>query len=423
MTTPSEMASRYRHNFWCLTLDFCFFGIAMSFIGPSTVVPGLLTELGASAFIIGFVSTLQRAGWLLPQLLAARYLADKPYKKPYVILPSALSRPLFLVLAGVTWGFSARSTKLTIALFLPLYVLFWIGDGLSSLSWFELLSKAIPPKRRGRLTGVGQTLSGIFGFLAGIAVEWMLSEKGFAFPNNYASLFLTGFGLLALSFLSISFIDEPDGQSGKIVPRWRDFIPQLGHVLKHNRIFRRYIIARQFFNLNFLATPFYITHALETLQLPSQVVGRYTSIGVVGAVLAALLFGWINERQGTKCAMGISTLVTAAVPLTAILIPHLSGNSPWLAWTYGGVFFVLNASTSSMLPAWMAFLLELAPEAERPVYVGLTNTINGITTLFSTIGGLILQWTHSNYGFLFLITAAGTLLALPILINLPDPRK
>ncbi len=422
MATNSDIPSRYRHNFWCLALDFCLFGIAMSFIGPSTVVPGLLTELGASAFIIGFVSTLQRAGWLLPQLLAARYLANKPYKKPYVILPAALCRPLFLVLAGVIWGLGARSAKLTIGLFLPLYALFWIGDGLSSLSWLDLLSKTVPPKRRGRLTGIGQTLSGIFGFLAGIAVEWMLSEKGPTFPNNYTSLFLIGFGLLALSFLSIFFIKEPIGHSAENVPRWRDFVPQLGNVLKRDRTFRRYIISRQFFNLNFLATPFYITHALETLRLPDQVVGRYTSIGVVGAVLAALLFGWINERQGTKRAMGISTIVTAAVPITAILIPHLSGNSHWLAWTYGIVFFVLNASASSMLPAWTAFVLELAPEIERPVYVGLTNTINGITTLFSTIGGLILQWTHSNYDFLFLITAAGTLLALPMLVNLPDPR-
>ncbi len=423
MATRSDIPSHYRHNFWCLALDFCFFGIAMSFIGPSTVVPGLMTELGASAFIIGFVSTLQRAGWLLPQLLAARYLADKPYKKPYVILPSALSRPLFLVLAGVVWACGARSAKLTIELFLPLYALFWIGDGLSSLSWFDLLSKAIPPKRRGRLTSVGQALSGIFGFLAGVAVEWVLSEKGFKFPHNYAALFLIGFGLLALSFLSISFIKEPVGQSGKNVPRWRDFIPQLGNVLKHNREFRRYIVARQFFNLNFLATPFYITHALETLQFPDQVVGRYTSIGVVGAVLAALLFGWVNERQGTKRAIEISTIVTAATPLTAILIPYLFGDSSWLAWAYGIVFFVLNASASSMLPAWTAFLLELAPEVERPAYVGLTNTINGITTLFSTIGGLILQWTHSNYDLLFLITAVGTLLALPMLVNLPDPRS
>ncbi|MBN2007293.1 MAG: MFS transporter [Anaerolineae bacterium] len=423
MTAHSDTPPHYRQNFWCLALDFCFFGIAMSFIGPSTVVPGLLSELGASAFIIGFVSTLQRAGWLLPQLLAARYLADKPYKKPYVILPSALCRPLFLVLAGMIWGFGARSAQLTIGLFLPLYALFWIGDGLSSLSWFDLLSKTIPPKRRGRLTSVGQTLSGIFGFLGGIIVEWMLSEKGFTFPNNYASLFLVGFALLALSFLSISFVKEPVGQSGKTVPRWRDFIPQLGNVLKRDHTFRRYIIARQFFNLNFLATPFYITHALETLQLPDRVVGRYTSIGIVGAVLAALWFGWINEHQGTKRAIGISTIVTVAVPITAILIPYFSGDSPWLVWTYGGVFFILNASASSMLPAWMAFLLELAPETERPVYVGLTNTINGITTLFSTVGGLILQWTHNNYDFLFLITAAGTLLTLPILIGLPEPRN
>ncbi len=75
-STPRWMS--YRRNFWCLALDFGFFGLGMAFLGPTTVLPGFLTALGASSAVIGFISTLQRAGWLLPQLLAARYLADKP---------------------------------------------------------------------------------------------------------------------------------------------------------------------------------------------------------------------------------------------------------------------------------------------------------------------------------------------------------
>ena len=86
--STAPLPAGYRRNFWCLALDFCFFGIGMAFFGPSTVVPSFLTTLGASSAVIGLLSTLQRAGWLLPQLVGARYLTDKPYKKPFILLPA-----------------------------------------------------------------------------------------------------------------------------------------------------------------------------------------------------------------------------------------------------------------------------------------------------------------------------------------------
>jgi MFS family permease len=75
-----------------------------------------------------------------------------------------------------------------------------------------------------------------------------------------------------------------------------------------------------------------------------------------------------------------------------------------------------------MMPGWMNFVLEHAPELDRPKYVGLTNTLNGVTTLFSTLGGLILAWTGENYVFLFVVTLAGLSLAWPLALRLQDPR-
>ncbi len=418
-----KLPAHYRRNFLCLATDFGFFGIAMAFIGPSTVIPSFLSTLGASSALIGLMTTLHRAGWFLPQLFAARQLGDKPYKKPYVVAAAGISR-FFIFVFAITLGLTgAEPRAVLVPLALLTFTAFWAGDGIGSVAWFDLLSKTIPPRRRGRLTGVGQTISGVCGFLAGFAVEWMLSVHGPSFPQNYALLFLIGFGFLTVSTIAIASIVEPKGISSRDTPSWREYMPQIWSVLRDDAVFRRYIIARQFYNLHMLAAPFYMTYALDRLGLPAQVAGRYTSIGVVGTVLSALLFTWLNERQGTKLAIQADIVFAVLLPLTALVIPNIITDIHWLAWVYGLVFFMMNATTSGVMPGWLAYMLEVAPEAERPAYVGLTNTLNGLTMLFSALGGLILAWTDNNYGLLFAITLVGTAIAWPVTLAIPEPRE
>jgi MFS family permease len=420
--TESALPRHYRRNFWALVFDFGFFGVGMAFISQSTVLPSFLSVLGASSAFIGLVSSLQSASWLLPQLFAARYLADKPRKKPYILWPAAVGRTLLLLIAFLIWSTGAQPTWLIMLITALVVIGFWVGDGLASVPWFDLLSKVIPPRRRGRLTGTGQAFSGTLGFLAGAIVEWLLSDRGPSFPDNYALLFLLGFVMMVLSFLSLSMAVEEKSVPAHRVPSWREFIPQLWDVLKRDRVFRRYVIARQISGLSGLSIPFYMTYALEKLNLPTQVAGRYTSIGVVGSILAAIVFGWANERYGSKRVIQISLGLSALTPAIALLIPWLFTSETLLAWGYGLIFLGLSASRSSMLPGWMTFVLEWAPEAERPTYVGLTNTLNGVSTLFSMLGGMILQWTDNNYSALFAITIAGLSLAWPFLPGMPEPR-
>jgi MFS family permease len=417
------LPKHYQRNFWSFALDFGFFGLGMAFVSVNTVIPSFLTALGTSSAFIGLISSLQSASWLLPQLLAARYLADKPRQKPYIIWPAGAGRSLLLLLAIVVWATGATPTWLVMLAVLLVVVGFWVADGLGSVAWFDVMSNVIPPRRRGRLVGTGQVMSGSLGFLAGFVVEWLLSDRGPAFPTNYALLFLIGFLMLALSLLSISFLVEERRSATRKVPSWREYLPQLAAVFKQDAVFRRLILARQLSGLSSLAIPFYMPYALESLGLPSQVAGRYTSIGVVGSILAALTFGWLNERYGSKRVILTSLTLGLLVPLMALLLPMLLTESTVLAWGYGLVFFFLSALMSSMMPGWMTYVLEWAPASQRPTYVGLTNTLNGITSLFATLGGLILQWSGNNYRLLFVLTGLGLLMAWPLPLSLPEPRQ
>jgi MFS family permease len=414
--------THYRRNFWCFAADYFFFGVGLTFFGTSTVLPGFLQTLGASSAIIGLASSLQSASWLLPQLFVARQMADKALKKPHVLLPAAISRSLIVVLAAALWLTGGQPSWAIVILTLLVIVGFWGGDGMASVPWFDMMSKVIPPNRRGRLSAIGQASSGIMGLATGAVVEWMLSDQGPLFPTNYAALFVLGFAMLALSWFSTASIVEEGTPPESRVPRWREFLPDLWRVLKTDHAYRRYILCRQLYGLSALSTPFYMTYALSQLNLPARVAGRYTSIGVVGSILSAVALGWVNERYGGKRVIQISILLITSVPVLALAIPALITEPAWLAWAYGLVFFVFNAAMGSMMTGWMPYVLELAPDNKRATYVGLTNTLNGVTTAFATIGGLILQWTDDNYRLLFTITLLGLLLAWPLPSRLPEPR-
>lgn len=422
MTTENALPKHYQRNFWCLAMDYCFFGVGVTFVSTNTVLPGFLTTLGASSAFIGLVSSLQSASWLLPQLLAARYVASQSRKKPFILWPAAAGRSLLFVLAVLIWAMGARNASLVAIVVAVVTVGFWVGDGLASVPWFDLLSNMIPPRRRGRLTGVGQALSGTLGFAAGFLVEWLLSDRGPAFPNNYAALYLLGFVMLVLSFAAIAFAAEIPGTPKEKTPTWREYVPQLWRVFKQDRVFRRFILVRQLSGLGMLSIPFYMPYALEQLDLPAQVAGRYTSIGVVGSILAAVLLGWLNEHYGSKRVILVGLTLGVLIPSSALLLPMILTDPASLAWGYSLVFLLLSAMMGSMMPGWMTYMLEWAPEEERPTYVGLTNTLNGISPLFSTLGGLILQWSGKDYRLLFALTLAGLVLTWPLSLRLPEPR-
>lgn len=161
MTESIEFHPDYRRNQVCLMVDFIAFGIAMAFISASTVLPSFVNQLTDSALLVGLISTLMSGSWLLPQLIAANYLSDKPRKKPYVLLPAVLGRPVWWLLAVMLLLVGDRAMALVLVGFFVSLVVFMGTDGLAALAWFDIFSKSIPPARRGRLVGTAQIISGI----------------------------------------------------------------------------------------------------------------------------------------------------------------------------------------------------------------------------------------------------------------------
>jgi MFS family permease len=403
-------APNYRWNFVAFILDYAFFNVAISFANPSSVLPAFVGQFTRSAPIIGLVSTVWNGCWLLPQVVAARAINDRPRKKPYLMIGLS-GRVAFWIIALALWLGLAKKPAAMLLLFFVCLALFTIPDGLASVAWFDMLARAVPVKRRGRLIGIAQVVGGLAGIGVGAVLSFILDSPQIPFPTNYVMIFaLAGVAFIpstiALALLREVGTEKPNTREEKS-PDDGWFKP-----FREDPLFRRLMACRILVGMVSLATPFYVVHATDVLNLSVAVVGSFVAAQQVAGLAFGALLGLLSERRGPISAIRLGSAIAVAGPLFALLAHVADGGL--LGRAYPLVYVALAAYQSSTMLGFYNYLLEIAPESLRPSYVGLGNTILGVLTLAPTLGGWVLEVT--SYTVLFGVTAGlaslGTLIAL-----------
>jgi MFS family permease len=397
--------AHYRRNFLALLGDYIGFGLAMTFAGITTTLPAYIAHLTPSKVVVGLFTTASDGAWLLPQIFFANFLLNKRRKKPYILLGSAIGRPWILFYALALALGLGRSPSLALGLLFAAEAVFLGSDALAAVAWFDVLAKAMPEERRGRLIGLGQGLNGLLAIGAGAVIARLLGDQGPPFPLNYAVIFaLAGFFLL-FSFASLCFVVEPEEPVAEERPSWGSYLAHLRRTLVEDRLFRRVIGVRLLAGFDLLASGFYILFATRELGLPSSTVGLYAAVQTAGTILASVAFGALSERAGSQRVIQVATAIGLIAPLTGLILflLRVRGGTGLLV-VYALVFLVVGAVGSAYMLCYVNYVLRLSPAHDRPTYVGLFNTAGGLLVVLPTLGGAILQST--SYGVLFGLAGA-----------------
>lgn len=408
---PANPEPVYRRNFIFFLLDNIFFNIAFNTIGRNTVIPDFLRRLTSSEMLIGFASMIFEVGWLLPQLFVARFMVRLKSTKLWFILPNIPVR-FMILLFGVLMILIGKDRPQTILIaFLACYSIAALGDGLVSVPWGVLAGKSLDNRWRARTFGINTVVTGLS--MLGIAplIGLVLGSPRLAFPNNYAVLFIAAGGFFVLSILPIVFVRElPGGKVADKTPSLAEFLPSLGRVLRTDTAFRAMIIVRGLTSLFEMASPFYIGFATVKLGLSSTVaVPTLLSMQTIGGIGGALIFTWLGARSNLmfiRLALGAA----AFWPLSALLAGSL-GPVP----LYIG-FMISGLTVSNMFMGFYNWVIGYSTTEQRPVYIGLFNTISAVVTLFSPlIGGAIVQGL--GYQAVFAVALVMVVLALVIMLK------
>ncbi len=383
MTSQSDIQAfvkrNYRFNFVVNALDGTFFWCGASFIAANTILPLYVSRLTDSKLALGILSTIAGMGWLAPQLFTANWVQRLPRKK---VIPVNwglfLERLPVLLMAPAVWLLASRAPLAALIVFLLLYAWHAGGAGLLAVAWQDMIGKIIPLERRGFFMGItnfGGTATGVLG---ATAAAWMLTR--FAFPTGYALAFASAGVLILISWGFLALTREPAQESQVKTVSQVEYLQQLPAVLRADPNFRAFLISRVVLTLSGMATGFLAVYATQRWALSDGQAGVFTASTLIGQAVCNLLFGFLADRKGHKLVLEIGYLGgCAAVGLAAIAAQP--------GWFYG-VFALIGAATAAFMISGMMIALEFSPPEIRPTYIGLNNTIAGLTGgLAPLIGG------------------------------------
>lgn len=391
--------THFKRNYFFGIVNGIIFNIAFTFMSGSTILPAFLSRLTTSSFLIGTAASLEEIGWLLPQHFVAGFIQSKKKKKP-VYTVTAFFRTFIFGLLALSIFLLADKPSLLLVVFLSLFCLFAVFGGIAGVAFLDIVGKTIPANRRGSFFGWRVSVGGALSFLASITVIRMVL-RGSPFPYNYGILFSINLFIIAAALTAFCLVKEPPSP---VIEEKSSFIGHLRRgwdILRQDINYRRFLTYRWLAGSFYMGFPFYVIYAIQYFGVSESTIGIFLAVQMLGVVISNLLWGWLSNNAGTRIVLRLIAAMTILPPSIVLcsMITHLP------IYVYGLIFFFLGAFYSGIRTGYHSFLLAIAPETERPTYVGMMNTFIAPTLLFSGVGGLILDVTSfpTLYGIVLLL--------------------
>lgn len=399
----AEARQNYRWNFAFSLLDGAFFWFGISFISSTTILPLFVSKLTDHPLPIALLPILGQASWYLPQLFMAGFTEGLPHKKLMVINVGFFTERLPIWLMPFAALISVQYPQLALVLLLVGYGLHNLGAGVIAPAWSDMIARCFPVERRGWYFGftsfVGTGLGALGALYSGRLLE------GYPFPTNFAYAFLIAALMMVVSWFFLAQVREPlqarPAPSGKRGASWQ----KIRQIVREDQNFRRFLLVRLLGNFSGMGIGFVTLSAIQRWQVADGVVGIFTLMLLIGQTVGTLLAGIVADRYGHKLVLSGGF----GANLIAFSLAWLAPDPIW----YYAVFVIMGIAMGMMTISGVLAAMEFAPAANRPSYIGLANTSNGIgVAVAPLVGGLLATVGYSTLFALTALAGLATLLAL-----------
>lgn len=386
--------------------------MALGFASFSTILPLFVASMTNSATLIGLVPAIHSAGWLFPQLFTASHVSRLRRYKRNVLLMTIHERLPFLGLAVV--AFLLPRIGVQVSLVITMLMLIWqgLGGGFTANSWTSMISKIIPSDSRGTFFGAQAGLANLFISMSAVGAGYLLTYL--ASPLDFASCFLIACVLFTVSWFALALTREPEDME-KIVPEEKThFWVAARKILSKDPNFNWFLFTRFLSQFATMGFSFYIIYALRNFNMTAVIAGYLTATLTIAQTVANFGMGWIGDRIGHR-----AMIIFGAV--AALLSAVLAWNATSILWFYP-IFILTGLANVSIWTIGLIMTVDFGTEAERPMYIGLSQTLTAPATIIAPLLG---GWMVDTAGFIptFITSTILSVAMIGILIFfVKDPR-
>jgi len=379
-------------------------------INAPTFVPAYVHAISGLDWAVGLARGMQYLGMFLSPVMSATLIEHRRRVLPTGLVVGALMRVqvLGLALGGL---FLPYPWSLVSALaFLGLFGFFL---GMQGVIFNFLISKVIPTERRGFLLGLRNLLAGLTATGVAVAGGRALVETN-ALGNGYAATFLVAFALTAMGLSMLLFVREPETPAVREPSKVLDRLRELPELMRADRAFTRYFLARATATMGRMAVPFYWIYADKRMGLSGRELGDLTGVFVLSLSVTNLGWGLLADRRGFRFTFLMALVLWI---LSAVLLLGTDERAGlWL------VFGALGAGLGGFQLSAQNLVLEFGSRQNLPMRIAVANSASELVAAVGALSGGVIAALLS-YPALFGTAIAFQLVALTVvLFGVPEPR-
>jgi hypothetical protein len=410
---PEDACTDVPRNFFLNVLNGSATKLGDKLGSPSLVLPWFLDALGAPTFLAGLLVPVRRSLALLPQLAIAGRIR-RFEKRKWFWAGGAFGFGLaFLLMVPAALIPSSAVAGVAVVLLLALASL---ARGISSVAFKDVLAKTVPKGRRGRLLAMRATAGGLLTLTAGALLRLYIVDGSATRP--FLVLLSITAGLWFVGAVLVLAIEEKEGATAGGRSALEEASAGL-QLLQEKPGFRTFIAARALLLSVTLAVPFYTLYARRLTGGQISGLGLFVIAVGLADVLSSPFWGRLSDRSSrTVMMLGASLAIVVGVSILVVgALPEAWKTASLLA----PVFLLAGFAQAGVRLGRKTYLVDGAPELERPLYVAFSNTIIGVLTLAGGALGLLAE--AFSLPLLLIVFVVLTVLGALVCWRMPEAEK
>ncbi|QWC86147.1 hypothetical protein KLP28_05375 [Nocardioidaceae bacterium] len=339
--------------------------LADGLLDPKLVLSWLVTNLGASGVLVGLLVPIREAGALLPQLVTAPRIHAMARRK-WAWAGGSFVQGLAAVGIAVA-ALTLEGDAAGVAICVLLGVLA-IARSVCSVSHKDVLGKTVGSSRRGSVTGFASSVAS-----AGVVVFAIVLLVGTLdrFAVVVVALVLAAAGWLFAAAFFATITEEPTPREHGGTP-WGQL-----RLLRQDPQLVRMIVVRGLLTATALAPPYLVLLGSSDAEDLANL-GGLVLASAAASLLSSYVWGRLSDHS-SRAVLERSGLA-AAVALVAALALQAAGLATTV-WAMPVALFGLMISYHGVRVGRSTYLVDMAPEDQRPAYTAVANTVIGVILL------------------------------------------